>query len=305
MKCNLGAGGGSCTANGSGNINDTVNLPVGASVTYTLGGTLSPSATGSLSNTASVAAPGGVTEPVPGNNSATDTDVIVCGADALAVPDGRATASVVPANESLTLGASVRIGNSYSVAFRNITGITPPGTLAIFSGDDACGGPSTVTVSETSGIDPVGIGGLARVSFRAGGSGNFFRAKLVNGTGSSIPISFSWSDTTMFSPAWSDNGSFDTFYSFLNSTGTPLHGTLTLLDPAGAVVTTLNVGIPVGQTATTNTAALGIARNRTGTARFTHDGPPGAIIVEAAIANFSISPAYVQPVKFQTVREAH
>jgi len=37
--------------------------------------------------------------------------------------------------------------------------------------------------------------------------------------------------------------------------------------------------------------------------RFTHDGPPGAIIAEAAIANFSISPAYVQPVKFQAMRE--
>ena len=31
----VGAGGGTCTASGSGNINDTVNLPVGASVTYT------------------------------------------------------------------------------------------------------------------------------------------------------------------------------------------------------------------------------------------------------------------------------
>ncbi len=31
----VGAGGGTCTAAGSGNLNDTVNLPVGASVTYT------------------------------------------------------------------------------------------------------------------------------------------------------------------------------------------------------------------------------------------------------------------------------
>ena len=31
----VGAGGGTCTASGSGNINDTVNLPPGASTTYT------------------------------------------------------------------------------------------------------------------------------------------------------------------------------------------------------------------------------------------------------------------------------
>jgi hypothetical protein len=66
----------------------------------------------------------------------------------------------------------------------------------------------------------------------------------------------------------------------------------------------LNVVIPAGRAASTSTAALGIARNQTGTARFTHDGPPGAIVAEAAIASFSISPAYVQPVKFQAVREA-
>jgi hypothetical protein len=108
----------------------------------------------------------------------------------------------------------------------------------------------------------------------------------------------------MFSPAWSDNGTFDTFYSFQNTTGATLHGTLTLLNPAGTVVTTSTLTIAPGQTASTNTLALGIARNQTGTARFTHDGPPGAIVAEAAIANFAISPAYVQPIKFQAMREA-
>jgi hypothetical protein len=37
---------------------------------------------------------------------------------------------------------------------------------------------------------------------------------------------------------------------------------------------------------------------------FVHNGPPGAILAEATIANFSILPTpYNQPVKFQTVRE--
>ncbi|MDC8015550.1 pre-peptidase C-terminal domain-containing protein [Tahibacter soli] len=73
----VGAGGGTCTASGSGNINSTANLPAGGSATYTASCTVSAGATGSLSNTATVAAPGGVTDPNPANNSATDTDTIL------------------------------------------------------------------------------------------------------------------------------------------------------------------------------------------------------------------------------------
>jgi len=77
-----------------------------------------------------------------------------------------------------------------------------------------------------------------------------------------------------------------------------------LVDMSGSVAGTSYMTIPAGQRVGTNTIALGIIRNRTGTAKFTHDGPPGAVVIEAAIASFSINPAYVQPVKFETVREA-
>jgi uncharacterized repeat protein (TIGR01451 family) len=76
-----GAGGGTCTASGSGNINDTVNLPAGGSTTYTASCNISAAATGTLSNTATVTAPAGVTDPTPGNNSATDTDTLGASAD--------------------------------------------------------------------------------------------------------------------------------------------------------------------------------------------------------------------------------
>ncbi len=89
-----GAGGGTCTAAGAGTINDTVNLPVGASVTYTVTAAISAAATGSLVNTATVTAPGGVTDPVPGNNSATDTDTLGPQANlAITKTDGVATAT--------------------------------------------------------------------------------------------------------------------------------------------------------------------------------------------------------------------
>jgi uncharacterized repeat protein (TIGR01451 family) len=72
----VGGGGGTCSANGSGNIADSSNLPMGGSATYTATCTLSPAAAGTLANTATVAAPAGVTDAVSANNSATDTDTL-------------------------------------------------------------------------------------------------------------------------------------------------------------------------------------------------------------------------------------
>jgi uncharacterized repeat protein (TIGR01451 family) len=73
----VGANGASCTASGPGNVNDTVNLPVGGTVTYAVTGTVGDSATGSLTNTATVSTPAGVTDWDETDNSATDTDAVM------------------------------------------------------------------------------------------------------------------------------------------------------------------------------------------------------------------------------------
>ncbi|MCS4296216.1 putative repeat protein (TIGR01451 family) [Comamonas sp. BIGb0152] len=82
----VGAGGGTCSASGSGNINDTVNLPVGASVTYTVTAKVAANATGSLASTASIAAPAGIDDPTPANNSATANSAIATPGSATPVP---------------------------------------------------------------------------------------------------------------------------------------------------------------------------------------------------------------------------
>jgi uncharacterized repeat protein (TIGR01451 family) len=88
-----GAGAGTCPASGPGNINATVDLPSGGSVTFTASATISPSATGALSNTATVSAPAGTTDP-SGNNSATDSDSITSSADlSITKTDGVSTVS--------------------------------------------------------------------------------------------------------------------------------------------------------------------------------------------------------------------
>jgi uncharacterized repeat protein (TIGR01451 family) len=77
-----GSGGAACpAASGSGDISETVDLPAGGVLTYTASAAVSSSATGNLVNTASVTAPSGTTDPVPGNNTATDTDTVSAEAD--------------------------------------------------------------------------------------------------------------------------------------------------------------------------------------------------------------------------------
>ena len=97
-----GAGGGTCSAAGAGNINDIVNLPSGGSVTYTAtcGIPASTVAGTVIANTATVAGPVGIPDPVPGNNSATDTDTTTVSAD-LAVSKTDGVTSVV-AGDPLT-----------------------------------------------------------------------------------------------------------------------------------------------------------------------------------------------------------
>ncbi|GAB4198107.1 MAG: hypothetical protein OHK0022_17010 [Roseiflexaceae bacterium] len=62
---------------GTGNtINFPVSLPSGQSVTITVNGTISSSATGMLANAATVTAPAGTTDPNLGNNTSTDSFII-------------------------------------------------------------------------------------------------------------------------------------------------------------------------------------------------------------------------------------
>jgi uncharacterized repeat protein (TIGR01451 family) len=73
--CTANDAGAQCgTAAGSGDIDALVTLPAGTSATFTVSGTAPAATTETLTNTATVTPPLGVTDPVPGNNSATDNN---------------------------------------------------------------------------------------------------------------------------------------------------------------------------------------------------------------------------------------
>src|SRR6185436_5159966 len=61
------SGGAFCTASGSGQLLDALDLPVGGNVTYTATGTVDPGATGTLTNTATARVPLAALDPTLGD----------------------------------------------------------------------------------------------------------------------------------------------------------------------------------------------------------------------------------------------
>lgn len=160
----VAAGGATCTAAGAGDISDSVDLPLGGSVTYTVSATISSTATGSLTNTAAVAVPGGVIDPNLLNNSATDTDSLTPQVN-LAITKTDGAASDIPGTTiTYTIVASNPVGPSA------VTGATVadtfPGTLT--------GVSWTCSASPGSSCPGAGAGNIsAPVSLLVGGTATF------------------------------------------------------------------------------------------------------------------------------------
>ena len=97
-------GGGTCVRRvGSGNINTSVTVPVGASVVFTATGTVNPAATGELVNSAQVVPPAGLANRT--SAIATDHDAIDTEADVAHHQDGAGVRSS-PAIRSSTRSPS-------------------------------------------------------------------------------------------------------------------------------------------------------------------------------------------------------
>jgi uncharacterized repeat protein (TIGR01451 family) len=140
-----GTGGGTCTAGGTGDISDTVDLPVNSSVTYTVFATVDPGASGSFSTTATVAVPSGLTDPASGNNSAIDTDTVRLAADLSSGMTDHAC-FVLP-DSSITYTLQVENGGPNPAVGAIVSGHFPASLTGVSwtctgSGGGTCGDPS-------------------------------------------------------------------------------------------------------------------------------------------------------------------
>jgi uncharacterized repeat protein (TIGR01451 family) len=150
----VAAGGATGNTNGSGNINDTLSMPTGSSVTYTVNATIQSSATGTLSNTATVAAGGGVTDPTPGNNTATDSDNLVPSADVTVDKNGPAT---VLAGGNITYTIDVSNAGPSDAQNLSLSDAVPAGTTFV----------SVTTPAGWVRTDAVPVGGTGTITFTA------------------------------------------------------------------------------------------------------------------------------------------
>ncbi len=161
----VGANGGTCPAAGAGNINALVTLPAAgsATVTFTATGNIAAAATGTLANTATVAAGAGATDPVPGNNSATDSDTLTVQSD-LSVTKTDGSASEIP-------GTPV----TYTITASNAGPSDNPGATVADTFPAIVGGVTWTCVGAGGGTCPAGGAGNinAVVNLPAGGSVTF------------------------------------------------------------------------------------------------------------------------------------
>ncbi len=153
-----GANGCDSMASSPVNFTDTVNLPAGSSMTYTVVAQVASSATGDLTNTVTITAPAGITDPTPGNNSASDTDTQNSQADlSITKSDG---VTVAVAGESVTYSITVRnIGPSD--APNSVINDTLPAQISSWSwvcsastgGASGCDGVAASTSSFNDTVD--------------------------------------------------------------------------------------------------------------------------------------------------------
>ena len=169
------------TPAGAGNIADTLSMPAGSSVTYTANCTIDSAATGTLSNTATITA--SVTDPTPGNNSATDDDTVLQPEADVEVTKTDGVTTAVPGQTTLTYtivatnggpsdDPSVSIDDTFppdltctwtSVAAGGTTGNTPAGAGDIADTVSMPAG-SSVTYTATCDIDPAATGTLSNTA---------------------------------------------------------------------------------------------------------------------------------------------
>ena len=156
------------TISASGNISDTVRMPSGSKITYKATGKVSSAATGTLSNTATVAAPAGVIESNPANNSATDSDTITLKADLkVTVTDGKTsvvagtvdTYTIIVSNSGPSVVAGASVIDTFPDSFASVTYTATQ-----------VGGASGFTASASGNIrDTVTLPSGSKITYKATG----------------------------------------------------------------------------------------------------------------------------------------
>jgi uncharacterized repeat protein (TIGR01451 family) len=263
--------GSACSMNGSGNLNELVNLAVSGSVTFSVTGTISPSAGGTLSNTVTVSNPVGTSDPDSSNNTATDTDTLTAEADlsvtktspaSSATPGTTVTYAIVLTNSGPSDAATVTLTDALPAnttfsslnAAAGFTCTTPPaGANGTVSCTAATLAPSSNSFTLVLNVSSSAAGTLSNTATVTAGTsdpnGSNNTATETDTLAASADLS-----VTKTSPATSVTpGGTVTYTIVLTNSGPSDAATVTLTDvlPANTTFVSLNAG---GFTCTTPAA---------------------------------------------------
>jgi uncharacterized repeat protein (TIGR01451 family) len=201
--CAASAGSSCGSASGSGAISSTVNLLAAGTATYTMNAVVSSTATGNVDNTATVAVPLGNTDPIPGNNSATDSHTLVPPAD-LSITKNDGVTTIAPGQ---TNQYTIVVSNAGPGAATNATVIdTLPVTMTGPAWKCTAGACGT-----TSGTGPLNT----TVTLPAGGSATYVTTVSLSSTAplttvtNTVRVAFASGDNT-FDPNLANNAATDT-----------------------------------------------------------------------------------------------
>jgi uncharacterized repeat protein (TIGR01451 family) len=216
-------------------------LASGATVTFTLTGTIDPNATGPITNTVTADPPAGTTDPIPGNNTASDTDTmpadlqVIMTGPASAVPGTGTTYTFTVSNNGPSAVSSLTLTDASTPALLNPTFGSPSAgsydpLTGVWSGLSLASG-DVVTLTLTGTIDPNATGVLT----------NTVTVAPPAGTTDTNPgnDTFSFTNTltpeadlavTLTSPINAVPGTSTTYTFTVTNTGPSTVSTLTLTD---------------------------------------------------------------------------
>ncbi|MCP4550397.1 MAG: DUF11 domain-containing protein [bacterium] len=180
---------------GSGNISETIDLPAGGSMTYTLDCDIDPAATGTLSNTASVSTT--VPDPVAGDESKLDETNLAPAADLSLVKDSSAAA--VGIGRAITYTLHVTNGGPSTASAVSVVDDLPAGVAFVSASetDWTCGEDGGTVTCDRSSLAPSETSDIEVVVTAPSSPGSLLNSATVSATTAEAALGDESDDATV------------------------------------------------------------------------------------------------------------